>query len=170
MKTFYNITLYVELDANHCDELVSLFDDFLKRHADDVAHANCDVRSSFRREEAVATARLFGPQVSDPTPQIDTSPFSPAEVAAAAETVLAAIPVTDLHPDTVADLDAMAAEASTRTITIDKDTVYGALRELVKTKGAAAAANALKTVGAAKFTEVQEADYPALYEAIEAAK
>lgn len=169
MKTTYQITLSCELTANHCDELVGLFDGFLKRHADDVQHANCDVRSSFGREPVERT-RLFGPPVSGPEPQIDTRPFSPAEVAAAAETVLAAIPVTDLHPDTVADLDAMAAEASTRALTIDKDTVYGALRELVKTKGAAAAATALKAVNAAKFTEVQEADYPALYDAIEAAK
>lgn len=161
MKTHYSITLNVELDDNHCDELVSLFDAFLKRNADSVVYACADVRSSFRREEGTTATRLFGPEVSGPEPQIDTSPFSLAEVAAAAETVLASIPV---EPEPQAEVEGAEAEPAA----IDKDTVYGALRELVKTKGAAAAANALKAVGASKFTEVAEKDYAALYAAIEA--
>ena len=171
MKTRYEIHLNVELDDNHCDELVSLFDAFLERHADAVIHASANVRSGFYRDPIERT-RLFGPQVSGPEPQIDTRPFSPAEVAAAAATVLAAMPLAeDTTPCAIEVVpDAEIPEAGTRTLTIDKDTVYQALRELVKTKGAAAAATALKAVNAAKFTEVQEADYPALYEAIEAAK
>lgn len=173
MKTTYQITLSAELSDNHCDELVGLFDAFLKRHADDVESASADVRSSFWREPVEGT-RLFGPQVIGPEPPIETTPWpiDSAEVAAAAETVLAAIPLAEDSTPVAIEVvpDAEIPEAGTRTLTIDKDTVYGALRELVKTKGAAAAATALKAVNAAKFTEVQEADYPALYDAIEAAK
>lgn len=177
MKTNYDISLNVELNDNHCDELVSLFDDFLKRHADAVIHASANVRSSFRRHDAYERAHdaLFGPHVDAPKPPIETTPWpiDPAEVAAAAKEVQAVVKaLAEVETPCAIEVvpDEAIPEASTRTITIDKDTVYGALRELVKTKGAAAAAAALKTVGAAKFTEVGEESYAALYDAIEAAK
>lgn len=181
MKTTYQINLSVELADNHCDELVGLFDAFLKRHHEDVQHANCDVRSSFWREPVEHRMALFGPLAEGkgepqkgPVQFYEDKEHNTLRAVVQADSELK-IDVAGLAEDPTPVAievvpDAEITEAGTRTIEINKDTVYGALRELVKTKGAAVAAEALKAVGAAKFTEVQEADYPALYNAIEAAK
>lgn len=178
MQTTYHINLSVELTDNHCDEIVALFDAFLKRHHESVQHANCDVRSSFYRKPVEHRLATFGPLTEGKgEPQKgpvqfheDTAHNTLRDVVKADSTLK--INVTglaeDVTPSNIEVEEGEPASPEPQPPTIDKDTVFAALRQLVKDKGAAAAAVALKNVGATRFTEVQEANYPALYAAIEA--
>ena len=178
MRTTYHINLSVELTENHCDEIVALFDAFLKRRHEDVQHANCDVRSSFYREPVEHRLATFGPLTQGKgEPQKGPVQFHEDKAHNTLRAVVQGdsplkINVTGLAEDaTPSAIEVEETEATSpepQPPTTDKDTVFAALRQLVKDKGATAAATALKNVGATRFTEVQESDYPALYAAIEA--
>jgi hypothetical protein len=96
-----------------------------------------------------------------------------------------AIPVADLHPDTVAELNAYAeaqgqpalegADAevvepvTSSTRTLGRQDVFNALRALLTEKGNTAALGALAKVGASRFTEVKDDKLADLFDAIEEA-
>lgn len=115
---------------------------------------------------AKRTRKAKAPEPTAP----ETGPFSPAEVAAAATTVLAAIPEAEAAAEPQAeiegaDVEAEAAPAPQPELT--RDDVFEALRRLVTTKGNDAAVAALASVGAKKFSDVPTPSLPALYAAIQ---
>jgi hypothetical protein len=162
-----------------------------------------EVNSHVYASKPYTTATTLSPAIEPvpvPEPPVqgqNPPPTKPARKAGRVKPEIreVSIPVTDLHLDTVADLNAMAeaqgelplpevegaevevtleepaeviepAPASTRELT--RDDVFEALRALLTDYGNAAAKAALSTVGQAKFSDVPTDKLGDLFESITA--